>query len=273
MSGNRTYSEDEVQRILSKSLRLQEDSNTRGGLPSSGLDVAEIREIAKEVGIAPEFLEEALSSTTTSYVVKEDPGFLWSPKLLEISGTINNELSEEAIMAIARETRKTLDKRGVLETVGSSFDWAASDKDDNSTTLEGDSSQGSSELRLKYKPRTVKSLIYSLPLVFAAGPAFGIISENQGNPLWAFLILFIVLGISHVGFRTFYSGKRRELIDLFQNLESIAASKPPSKSVEIDTSEAKPAVQSRIDLRQAEGYETSRESEGSRASARKRKIP
>lgn len=247
MADQERFNEDEVRKILAKSLRLQDNSRGEPKI-EHGLTVHDLEQLAKEVGISPEFLHQAIRSSQDPFEIKEIAGFLGSPTRMEISGTVTGELNEEAISILTKKLRKDTRKRGILETVGKSFGWSTMASNEAELTFDALSTGGKTELNLRYSASNIKFLFYFfpiLPLILSVVALFQNISIFL--PIFA---VFLTLGaVGHFAFKKHFKRQSQKYKILYTELEELAGAK-------LDQEEGRSQPKSgKLDLSEAEGYD------------------
>lgn len=117
----RRFSEEEVTDILTRAVELQ-DSGAALPATRSGLTLTELKEIGREVGVAPEVIERAAR--------KLDPGTAPTRSLfglpLGVGRTVelNRTLTDEEWERLVVDLRETFDARGVVRSEGSLRSWS-----------------------------------------------------------------------------------------------------------------------------------------------------
>lgn len=117
----RRFSEEEVAEILKQAVEIQDSGST---LPASqsGLTLRELKEIGREVGVAPEVIERAAlrldgrASQTRSLLGLP----LGVGRTIELDRTLNEEEWERLVA----DLRQTFDARGVVRREGSLRSWS-----------------------------------------------------------------------------------------------------------------------------------------------------
>lgn len=271
MADQERFNEDEVRKILAKSLRLQENSREEPNI-EHGLTVHDLEQLAKEVGISPEFLHQAIRSSQDPFEIKEIAGFLGSPSRMEISGSVTGELNEEAISVLTKKLRKDTRKRGILETVGKSFGWSTMASNEAELTFDALSTGGKTELSLRYSASNIKFLFYffpTLPLILSVVALFKNIAIFF--PIFA---IFLTLGaVGHFAFKKHFKRQSQKYKIMYTELEELASAKLGQEQ-----HESQPKA-NRLDLSEADGYDNEEAEHEDESSIRpssspiKRRIP
>ncbi len=120
MGDNHIYNRGEISKILSKASEIQKKKDLYGD--KEGLNKQELIELAKEVGIDPSSLAEAIDVFDKPSF---DQNFKWSKITSKIQDVayVNGELSEELWEEIVQEIRKITGGIGKTSTSRNSFEW------------------------------------------------------------------------------------------------------------------------------------------------------
>jgi len=272
----KNYSEDQVQKILARSLRLQEAAHVSRGI-ESGFSAAELEEIAQEVGIEPEFLREALAAETDSFVLKEKHGKLY-PKQLELSGNVRAPMTDEVMFDIVQLLRSELGTKtmpaGALESLGSSFEWATLDH-----SFSARSGAEETDFKMVYKAGNGKSYHFMWPwmTLFMLAPMVIGITKSMWAGMSVISLSILALIILHFVYPKFYQKKRDKTIEVFKQIEEItvqenAKRKKTEREELSETEEVSEDESGRIDLAKSEGYSPEEELSQKAKSKQKRRI-
>lgn len=119
------YSEAEFVRILRMAAELQDRST--GGAASEKLTLAEIEQIAAEVGIAPQHIAAAAVLVTTE-AGERWKSWLAVPVQGRLSRVLPDSVSEDAWQEIAAVIRQTLEHTGQHSYVPGALEWVHTDE-------------------------------------------------------------------------------------------------------------------------------------------------
>ena len=112
----RSYSDDEMARILRKAAELQASGSPSVDLERSGLRLSEIKQIAAEVGIDGEFIDRA--SRLASVEPAMGKSDLWGPPRKTVhSYEVPGELSEAQLADLLDVVRDTMEEGGSVSEV------------------------------------------------------------------------------------------------------------------------------------------------------------
>jgi hypothetical protein len=157
------YSEAEFVRILRMAAELQDRST--GGATSDKLTLAEIEQIAAEVGITPEHIAAAAALVTTE-AGEQWKSWLAVPIRGRISRVLPGPVSEAAWQEIAAVIRQTLQHRGQHSYVPGALEWVHADEG-SVVRVEVSASEDRSHVQISADHRQAAALY------LAVGPVLG----------------------------------------------------------------------------------------------------
>lgn len=117
----RRYNEDEVSRILERAVRHQH-AELRQLPPSEGMSLAQLQEVAAEVGIAPEVVAAAARSEgmPRTIEVRRELGFpIGVGRTVQLDRTLSDAEWERLVV----DLRQTFAARGVMRVEGGFRQW------------------------------------------------------------------------------------------------------------------------------------------------------
>ena len=115
----RRLSDDEVSRILRKAVELQHHAGRSG---SEGLSLQSVREIAAEIGIDPEFVNEADSALDRNQG-STMAALAGGPVRHQSWSTYDRALSEEDVRQLIDRIRAASDRQGRVEASLGTVEW------------------------------------------------------------------------------------------------------------------------------------------------------
>ena len=124
MSKKRLYSDTEISAVLKRAAELHRD---QGPTDTSGLTLAELEQIAAEVGIDPAFVKTAATELEEG---RTDTGFhLWGgPLSVDLERIVEGEVSEAKWEEIVMEIRLIFGAAGQTGQLGRSLEWIHGDQ-------------------------------------------------------------------------------------------------------------------------------------------------
>jgi hypothetical protein len=161
---NPEYSEAEFVRILRMATELQERST--GGPTSEKLTLAEIEQIAAEVGIAPEHIAAAATLVTTE-AGEQWKSWLAVPVQGQLSRVLPGSASDNAWQEIAAIIRQTLEHTGQHSYVPGALEWVHTD-DLSVVRVEVSASEDRSHVQVSADHRHAAALYLSVSPVLGA---------------------------------------------------------------------------------------------------------
>lgn len=121
----RSFAEDDIHRILRKASELQERSE-RLGADSTRMTLSELRQVAKEAGIDPRFVDLAASHLDRPET-RENP-FTGGPYTWHYHTTVDGEVADEDRDQIVRTIRSIVGHQGKLEDLYGRMEWTYDDE-------------------------------------------------------------------------------------------------------------------------------------------------
>ena len=126
MDSNRTYSKEEISKILALASKIQNRKDVTRD--EQVLTVDDLRHIAEEVGIDQESLNQAIDKAGSS---KRDATFRWFRQSSTILDdlTLTGEITDEVWEDVVQEIRHITGHIGKISKVGKTFEWEQSESD------------------------------------------------------------------------------------------------------------------------------------------------
>jgi hypothetical protein len=117
----RRFTETEVAEIFDRATR-QQSSALRQASTVEGMTLAQLQEIGREVGIAPDMIEQAARSVDSAdrYTVRR---LLGLPVGVGITASLGRRLSDEEWERLIVDLRETFDARGSVREEGAFRQW------------------------------------------------------------------------------------------------------------------------------------------------------
>lgn len=121
--GSRRFTDEEVAAVLRTAAQIDSDRGTGG---ATGLTRADLQEIAREVGISGEALDEAVTELRSRPSMGRR--LKGAPLNRSALHTIEGQLNEEALSRLMRVVDNTAESTGVVSEALGSVRWTASDR-------------------------------------------------------------------------------------------------------------------------------------------------
>jgi hypothetical protein len=195
---DRRYTDQEVALVLHRAAELEE-RRTAG--PGRGLTLRELHDIAREVGLGPDVIDEAVSTLQSARV----PGagsLLGPPVSNKVTRGLGGRLSEESLRRLVRLVEERVDAAGTLTEALGTVRWTSFSRGhrlDRTTQVSLSASGGETQIQVVERyPSGFRALLHFLP--GAWGGMAGVIvagATKSGLPLGAAAVLAgVALGVS-----------------------------------------------------------------------------
>ena len=155
-SPSRRYSDEEVQRLLTRAAELESQGIS---LPArvSGPSLAEIEAIASEAGINPDLIRQAAReldspSGGVTVLTPQSSAFLGAPTVFELERTVPGEAPQSVLERLVPLIQRAADGVGHPALLGKTLTWQAQDAS-KMRTLQVSASVGRGETRLSIEER------------------------------------------------------------------------------------------------------------------------
>ncbi len=122
MTDHRRYSDDEVKEIFETATDIN-DPGMRSTASSEGLSLAEVQEIGREVGVAPERIAEAASRLDLQVVTLPKKTYLGMPLSVGRTVDLQRAPTDREWELLVSELRETFQARGTIESHGGLRHW------------------------------------------------------------------------------------------------------------------------------------------------------
>jgi len=121
----RLYDETEVGKLLKRATELQQEEGARS-LPSGGMSLAELEEIALEAGIDPRYLRRAAAELTSGDMEPEGWERLLGERVMLVQETVlPGELDAEGFERVVAAIQRTAREHGQPSLLGRTLTWQA----------------------------------------------------------------------------------------------------------------------------------------------------
>ena len=121
----RRYTEDQVSEILKHATDLQAEESTPGRGSAEGMTLAEIQEIAAEVGIDPRHLQTAAARLDRPEPSGLGVALAGGPLLVSVERVVPGEMSEDDFARIVPDIQQASTGHGNATMVGSTLTYSA----------------------------------------------------------------------------------------------------------------------------------------------------
>jgi uncharacterized membrane protein len=221
---SRIFKEKEVSEVLKRAVRLQEREGA-GDAAGTGLTLAELKQIAAEVGIDPQYVQAALTQLEGDDEEEKTFSLMGGPFKIEMERTVTGEITASEWEHVVQEIRHTLGEVGKPGQLGSAYEWINNNQQQGyASAITLSPKGGRTHIRVFQNNWIVPFLSYFLPLILLGIIGGALMIESAigwiGLPVWAsilatvfFVIRFIMLQWGKV--------QRRKVKRLFDRIEAI----------------------------------------------------
>jgi hypothetical protein len=124
---SRVFGDSEIARILRTAADLQERSDSFATRAGQGLTVEDLREVAREAGIDPRFVDIAVSQGLGP-VGRLSSTVLGGPQSWRFHSEIPGDLSDEDRSRLVQAVRSVMDEEGEVADVYGRLEWRHDDQ-------------------------------------------------------------------------------------------------------------------------------------------------
>lgn len=203
MVSNRTYSKEEISKILTRASKIQTRKDLYGD--EQALTEEELVHIAEEVGINKESLFEAIHS---SDIPELDSEFNWfkSSSNIQNMQTVEGEITEESWEKIVQDIRRITGGIGKLNKVGKIFEWKQRINEIGYKHLSFIPQKGSTQIQYISEWSALELIQSIIPFFIGAGLT-GILLDGTAFPGFIYFIIPLLGGLTGTGLVRFYLKK------------------------------------------------------------------
>ncbi len=235
MDNKRTFSKEEISKILTKASKIQARKDLYGD--EQGLTEEELLHIAEEVGIDKDSLLKAIQRADLPEL---DSDFNWltaSSKIQDIH-IIDGEISEETWEEVVQDIRRITGGIGKLNRVGKSYEWEQRMKEIGYKHISLAPQKGKTKIQFVSNWKGLKLLTTILPFFFGA-LLTGIILDGTNLPEFIYILLPALGGLGGIGLGRVYLKRTFEKQKLMfkQIIRAIGKRISPSQKPEISIEE------------------------------------
>lgn len=233
MAGKRIFSEQEAAEVMQRAVRLQETSGRDQYTP--GVTADELRRIAEEAGISPEFIEKAIAGVDVEEKSTIGPFSLTEEFERVVEGEMNPEDYDKILKLVKPNHQRGISQVGrTLTGIGTTGL--------HMVHLNVESRNGRTKVRVKYSPFSAYFIGLHGPLV---GSIIAIAGAAENGNIWVGVAIAAgLLALGSVAFNWLVKSGRKaakkltgkiveaieeEVDPLRNNLQSSSANEPQEK--------------------------------------------
>jgi hypothetical protein len=248
MSDQKTYSQKEISKILSKASEIQTQKDLYGD--KEGLTEAELIQVAQEVGIDPDSLQLALELGDLS---ENDNSYSWisaSPNFQKTT-LVDGEVSDENWEAIIQEIRRVTGGIGTVNKVGKTFEWEQRRKDIGYKHISFSPQNGKTRIQYVNSWKGIRFIFtFFAGLIGFMGTAVAL----DGSSFSEFISIalatggaFAGLGLSRILLKPYHARQVQESEQLLNQLTKTLSRRTPEIIIDDETPESTPTTRSQTD--------------------------
>lgn len=195
---DRRFTDQEVALVLQRAAEIEERRATVS--PARGLTLAELREIAREVGLSPDVIDEAVGTMQSR---RGTPGrsLLGAPLSSKVVRGVPGRLSEAEMQGLVRVLEDRVESTGTVSEALGTVRWTSvgrGHKFDRTTQVSFLAKEGETQIQVVQRyPSGLPFVLQVLPGLWGAGIGFGVAAGAGG--ISTATGVGIVVGIAAVG--------------------------------------------------------------------------
>lgn len=203
MESKRTFSKEEISKIIAKASKIQARKDLYGN--DHSLTTEELEHIAEEVGIDKDSLYEAIE---TPYFPELDSKFRWfqSSSTIQDIQTVDGEINEDLWEEVVQDIRRITEGIGKPNKVGKNFEWEQRIKEVGYKHLSFIPKKGGTQIQFVSKWSALELILSVVPFFIGAGLA-GILLDGTNFPDFVYFIIPLFGGLTGAGVMRFYLKK------------------------------------------------------------------
>ena len=223
----RQFGDAEIARILQTAAELQERSSTVGDDSAHGLTIEDLRQVAREAGIDPRFVDIAVSDSREP-LSRQGNALTGAPKSWRFRSEIPGEIRDDARDRVLLAVRSAMGETGTFADVYGRMEWSGQDDQDvlGSVVVGVSSRDGTTEIDISAKRGGETFLLFGLGVPvggLTAGAAvanlLGLVG-TAGAPLIAAGMVGVSYGVARLLWRVRSQWWERKLQQKVDHLSS-----------------------------------------------------
>lgn len=231
---SRLYGEKEISALLKRAAEIQDE---KGVTVTTGLSLAEVQQLAAEVGIDPQHIEAALAEMDRREEAPQKANIWGGPVSYSQERVIEGDVTEEMWESMVAEIRRAFKDTGEVHQWGQSLEWTHSGKSGDQANVTITPRDGRTKVRIFANYPTLAAGIYAgiMPL----GLVLGIISAGllQVAPLFKIFALVSLFSMAFVVCRSmlvhFTKKREKSIKQLVRRLEQIIQEQAPQGGAQL----------------------------------------
>jgi len=180
-SPDRRFTDQEVALVLQRAAEIEERRVTVA--PARGLSLGELREIAREVGLSPDVIDEAVR-TMQSGARPRTVSVLGAPLSSKVARGVPGRLSEAAMQGLVRAIEDRVEATGTVTEALGTVRWTSigrGHKFDRTTQVSIHSKSDETQIQVVQRyPSGLRTVLHALPGLWGAGIGVGVAASAGG---------------------------------------------------------------------------------------------
>lgn len=178
---DRRFTDQEVALVLQRAAEIEERRAT--AFPAKGLRLAELRDIAREVGLSPDVIDEAVG--TLHVGSRPSAGtLLGAPLSTKVMRGVPGRLDQEAMQALVRLVEDRVEATGTVTEALGTVRWTSvgrGHKFDRTTQVSFVSKPDETQIQVVQRyPSGLRAVLQLVPGLWGAGIGFGVAAGAGG---------------------------------------------------------------------------------------------
>lgn len=185
-NSDRRYSDQEVALVLQRAVEIEEH---KPGITAAarGLTLRELHEIAREVGLSPAVIDEALTSLQNRRRSRAS-SFLGAPLSRKVVRAVPRDLGDDGLRRLIRITEDSVDATGTVSEALGTVRWtsiSSAHKFAHTTQISLSSSSGETQIQVAQRyPASLRAVLHFLPAAWGAMFGAGV-AASMGSGIGA----------------------------------------------------------------------------------------
>ncbi|MEZ4701694.1 MAG: hypothetical protein R2834_15250 [Rhodothermales bacterium] len=225
----RSFSEEEVGKLISRAIALQEAERLRQKQDERGLSIEEVQHVAREAGIDPRYVVLAASDLEKGEAPRAATPFFGASANTLLHRRVPGQLNDEQIGQIVGEIRSALSShqviRGNLDRIGRTFEWSTpAFGSTRNILIRGVPEQNDTRIEFQENQSSVLVLFHIWWMMLTPmSLLLALVGAPWLVPFTLFLIALLTFFVGRMG-AAYVVNKRREAAeDLLEKIERVAA--------------------------------------------------
>ncbi len=249
----RSYSEEEVGKLISRAITRQEADRSQKKDHEGGLSLEEVQQVARDAGIDPHYITLAVADLERGEPLQEKGRFFGTPSRIRREVLMQGHLSPDDVGDLVSQIRAVLAPDQLIlgrhEMIGKTFEWSTPALGSARSILIRGVPEGE-HTRLTYQ-EDQSGLIVLFHLWWMIMMPMSALFLLVGLPI-APLILFVLSLVSYFGgwfiTRKIHDKRVHEAETLLDKLKGIAESNPEPDLITSTDQDMAPAARPRLDI-------------------------